>query len=116
SGCGFGCWVVSEMSGPPHRCSIALRTDGGHSVVADANVRHAVAAGAFIDRAPRIMLDNGVVEAATLEQSIGIGAKQPVLITRDGLALNIRRSSAFLPVHGLPPAAFTASFARVRLT
>src|SRR5262245_42961882 len=31
-------------------------------------------------------------------------------------ALNSRRSSPFLPVHGLPPAAFTASIARVRLT
>jgi hypothetical protein len=62
------------------------------------------------------MLDNGVVEAATLEQSIGIGAKQPVLMTRDALALNSRRSSAFMPDHDVPPAAFAASFARVRLT
>jgi hypothetical protein len=61
------------------------------------------------------MLDKRVGEAARLEQPVGIGAKQPVLISRDGLALNGRRSSAFMTVHDVPPAAFTASFARVRL-
>ena len=65
---GFGVWFAGEC----HDRLTVVRIDGGHSVLAaDANVRHAVAAGAFIDHAPRIMLDTAWEKPPRLEQPIG---------------------------------------------
>jgi hypothetical protein len=45
------------------------------------------------------------------DRSEGLGGRRSL-----GRAFNSRRSSAFMPVHDVPLAGFTASFARVRLT